>query len=56
MHVELGRYLEWSERNTVRWNLQEIHPKFIFLGSFGLSGKKVGEMGTIADCLVRLNP
>jgi len=33
---------------------EELHPKFLFMGSFGVSGKKIGAMGTIADCLVRL--
>jgi len=31
-----------------------VHPDFLFLGSFGSGGKKVGVMGSVTDYMIRL--
>ncbi|KAJ1490739.1 hypothetical protein T484DRAFT_3297976 [Baffinella frigidus] len=33
----------------------EVHPDFLFMGSFGTGGKKVGAVGSVTDYILRLN-
>jgi len=35
---------------------QEVKPDYLFMGSYGVGGKQVGQLGSVTDYMIRLSP